>query len=169
MFFRANLFTPGKKAYIAGRGEGGCILCGIAGGDARVVNLEVGRADGFIVTLNLYPYNPGHVMIFPACHVEDPRELSSAEHAALARLQNITLDVLGREYAPAGFNVGYNLGAAGGASIAHLHLHVVPRFKNELGVVDILSGAKILIEDPGETQSRLRRAFAAALNAKTHG
>jgi ATP adenylyltransferase len=102
-------------------------------------------------------------MIFPARHVEDPRELDAEEHAHLARLQNLTLDVIGREYGAAGFNVGYNIGTAAGASIAHLHLHVVPRFSRELGVVDILSGAKIIIEDPEETRRRLRAAFGEAL------
>lgn len=165
---RDNLFVPGKEDYIRRRHHGPpekCILCAVAAGDADVVNLELYRADGFIVTLNLYPYNPGHVMLFPARHVEDPRELGAAEAAVLARLQNATLDVLAREYAPAGFNVGYNLGAAAGASIAHLHLHVVPRYRNELGVMEILSGVKILIEDPAATQDRLRRAFARSEKA----
>jgi ATP adenylyltransferase len=166
MVKRANLFVPGKTEYVkskARRPAGRCILCDIARGAADVVNLEVARDGAFIISLNLYPYNAGHVMIFPARHVEDPRELGADEHAHLARLQNLTLDVLGREYGPGGFNLGYNIGAAAGASIAHLHLHVVPRFQRELGVVDILSGAKIIIEDPTETQRRLRAAFGAAL------
>lgn len=168
MVYRSNLFTPGKKEYIASRAsrsDDKCILCAIARGEEGVANLEVGRADGFVVTLNLYPYNPGHVMIFPVRHVEDPRELDEKENGTLIRLQNLVLDVLAEEYRPAGFNVGYNIGPAAGASIAHLHLHVVPRYRNELGVVDILSGAKILIEDPVETQARLRPAFARALGA----
>lgn len=168
MVRRANLFTPHKGGYVAARakGPGGssrCILCAVAAGDQGVVNLEVARDAGFLVSLNLYPYNPGHVMVFPARHVEDPRELTADEAATLWRLQDLTLDVLAAAYGPAGFNVGYNLGEAAGASIAHLHLHVVPRYRRELGVVDILSGAKILIEDPTETRERLRVAFAAAL------
>jgi ATP adenylyltransferase len=166
MVKRANLFVPGKTAYVkdkAGKPAGECILCDIAQRTGKVVNLEVARDGPFVISLNLYPYNPGHVMIFPARHVEDPRELEAEEHAQLARLQNLALDVIGREYGTAGFNVGYNIGAAAGASIAHLHLHVVPRFPRELGVVDILSGAKIIIEDPNETQRRLRAAFAEAL------
>ncbi len=75
----------------------------------------------------------------------------------------MALDVLTAEYKPAGFNVGYNVGAAAGASIPHLHLHVVPRYPRELGVIDILSGAKIVIEDPEKTRRRLRAAFADAL------
>ena len=163
---RPNLFVPGKTDYVkksASRPPGGCILCDVARGEGDVVNLELARANDFIITLNLYPYNPGHVMIFPARHVEDPRELDADEHAHLARLQNLTLDVLSVEYNPGGFNVGYNVGAAGGASIAHLHLHVVPRYPRELGVVDVLSGAKIVIEDPVETRRRLRAAFEKTL------
>ena len=102
-------------------------------------------------------------MVFPERHVEDPRELNEAELATLFRLQNLSLDVLQQLYSPAGFNCGFNLGRAAGASIPHLHLHVVPRYAHELGVVDILSGAKILIEDPNVTRSRLQPAFAAAI------
>jgi ATP adenylyltransferase len=168
---RPNLFVPGKTEYVkrrASRPPGQCILCDVARRDGEAVNLELARDDDFIITLNLYPYNPGHVMIFPARHVEDPRELDADEHARLARLQNVTLDVLSAQYNPGGFNVGYNVGAAAGASIAHLHLHVVPRYPRELGVVDVLSGAKIVIEDPAETQRRLRAAFDEAL-AKSRG
>jgi ATP adenylyltransferase len=171
MVERPNLFVPGKGAYVkdrAGRPPGDCILCDIARGAENVVNLEVARDGPFLVSLNLYPYNPGHVMIFPARHVEDPRALDAEEQNRLLRLQNLALDVLSREYSPAGFNVGYNIGAAAGASIPHLHLHVVPRFSRELGVVDVLSGAKIIIEDPAETRRRLRAAFAEAL-AKSRG
>lgn len=163
---RPNLFVPGKTEYVkkrAGLPPGRCILCDVARGKGDVANLELARDNDFIITLNLYPYNPGHVMIFPARHVEDPRELDADEHAHLARLQNLSLDVLSAEYNPGGFNVGCNVGAAAGASIAHLHLHVVPRYPRELGVVDVLSGAKIVIEDPAETQRRLRAAFEKTL------
>lgn len=162
---RRNLFVPGKTEYVKRRADGApgpCILCDIARGAGDVVNLEVARDEDFIITLNLYPYNPGHVMLFPARHVEDPRALDAEEHAHLAKLQNLTLEVLEAEYNPAGFNVGYNVGAAAGASIAHLHLHVVPRYPRELGVMEILSGAKIIIEDPAKTRARLRAAFYEA-------
>jgi ATP adenylyltransferase len=163
---RENLFVPGKEAYVrrrVGRPQGKCILCAVAAGDPEVVSLELARADGFLISLNLYPYNPGHVMIFPARHAEDPRDLTDEEGAALHSLQKAALDVLTRVYEPAGFNIGYNLGNAAGASIPHLHLHIVPRYANELGVMEILSGAKILIEDPQATQTRLRTAFTDAL------
>jgi ATP adenylyltransferase len=163
---RRNLFTPDKTAYVRrleNRPDGVCILCAIAAGEPAVPHLDLARTERFVVTLNLYPYNPGHIMLFPARHIEDIREYDDAEWAELKRVETAALDVLTNEYEPAGFNVGYNLGPAGGASIPHLHLHVVPRYPNELGVVDILSGSKIIIEDPNITRERLSNAFARRL------
>ena len=56
-----------------------CILCAVAGDDPRVDNLIVFQRGGYLITLNLYPYNPGHLMIAPVKHYEDVREFSSEE------------------------------------------------------------------------------------------
>jgi ATP adenylyltransferase len=163
---RRNLFTPDKTAYVKrleNRPDGVCILCAIAAGKSEVPHLDVARSDLFVITLNLYPYNPGHIMLFPARHIEDVRDYDDAEWSELRRIENTALDVLTEVYEPNGFNVGYNIGPSGGASIAHLHLHIVPRYPNELGVVDILSGSKIIIEDPNITRERLGEAFARRL------
>ena len=55
-----------KIAYARGeRPDVACILCAVAANDPRVDNLVVHRQNGYFVTLNLYPYNPGHLMVFP--------------------------------------------------------------------------------------------------------
>jgi ATP adenylyltransferase len=99
-------------------------------------------------------------MIFPNRHVIDPRELTDEEVNELNQLQNLTLDVLEEVYQPKGFTVGYNIREASGASILHLHLHIVPRYYNELGFLDIIGGSKIIVEDPKETQEKLKQAFS---------
>ena len=137
-----------------------CILCAVAKDDPRVDNLRVYRHDASYITLNLYPYNPGHLMIVPLAHYTDVRELSEGEVLELHRLQLLTLRVLEREYRPGGFNVGYNLGPASGASIEHLHLQVVPRYRTEVGFFDILSDSRVIVEAPQVTKERLTRAFA---------
>lgn len=39
--------------------------------------------------------------------------------------------ILDKKFAPDGYSVGWNTGRAGGQSIFHAHLHVIPRFKDE--------------------------------------
>ena len=137
-----------------------CILCAVAQDDTRVANLCLYRHDSWYVTLNLYPYNPGHLMIVPRAHYTDVRELNDGEVLELHRLQSLSLRVLDTEYAPGGYNVGYNLGPTSGASIAHLHLQIVPRYRTEVGFFDILSDSRVIVEAPQVTKERLTRAFA---------
>jgi ATP adenylyltransferase len=39
-------------------------------------------------------------------------------------------------------------------------MHVIPRYPNELGFIDIIGGAKIIVEDPVQTMEVLRKAFS---------
>ncbi|MEK7274676.1 MAG: HIT domain-containing protein [Candidatus Desantisbacteria bacterium] len=157
-----HLFVPSKlEDYLLGeKPKVDCILCAIRDRDEKVVQIDVYRSQDMIISLNLYPYNPGHVMIFPNRHIKDIRELNEEETNQIQSLTIKTLDVLDRLYAPSGYNIGYNMGNVAGASIEHLHLHIVPRYKNELGFVDILSNSKIIVEDPRKTLERLREAYA---------
>lgn len=150
----------GKMDYSRGkRPPVECILCAVAADDPRVERLVVFRHRLHFVTLNLYPYNPGHVMVVPVEHYEDPRELNEAEAWELHVLQGLCMEVLESEYHPHGFNLGYNVGHGSGASIPHLHLQVVPRYRTELGFFDILSDSRVIVEEPQVTQERLSKAF----------
>jgi ATP adenylyltransferase len=70
------------------------------------------------------------------------------------------LDVLDTLYSPAGYNIGFNMGLEAGASIKHLHLHVIPRYARELGIAELLGGKRVLVEDLNRTRERLKEAFA---------
>ncbi len=158
---RQNLFVPNKMPYAKGknRPDVDCILCGIVEKNEKVECLEVHRTDLFVISLNLYPYSPGHLLIFPKRHIIDVRELSSEEVLHLHNLQCLSFEVLTHAYQPRGFNIGYNMGEASGASIPHLHLHVVPRYPRELGFMDVIGGTRIIIEDPNVTQEKLYGIF----------
>lgn len=158
---RDHLFIPSKQAYVRGeRPTVDCILCEIVAGRDTVERLEVHRTEHFLVSLNLHPYNPGHLMVFPRRHLLHPSEFTAEEVRDQHRLQIEGMAVLDRLYGPRGYNIGYNLGRASGASIEHWHLHMVPRYERELGFMDIIGGAKIMVEDPIRTRDRLREAFA---------
>ncbi|HDM43300.1 MAG TPA: HIT domain-containing protein [Firmicutes bacterium] len=160
MSFNNYLFVPDKARYIEERRRvNECVICRILAGDKNYKDLIVYRDSNFSISLNLYPYNPGHVMIFPDRHIEDLRELTDDEAKTMHWLITLTMDVLSDEYSPAGFNVGYNIGKASGASISHLHCHIVPRYANELGMMDIIAGTRVIVEDVDKSYKRLKKAF----------
>jgi ATP adenylyltransferase len=157
---RKNIFVPSKGKYVRGkRPIVDCILCAIIQNEPKIINLEVFRSKSFIIAVNLYPYNPGHLMIFPNRHIEKIEKLSLSEVKELHKLTIISLKVLKNLYKPHGFNIGYNLGKGSGASIKHLHLHIVPRYENELSFIDVLSDSKIIVEEPKDTVQKLKSEY----------
>ena len=153
-------FNFDKMEYVKGTRPDGCILCLIREKSSRVVDLTVYSDDLFTVSVNLYPYNPGHLMVFPNRHIEDVRDFTPEEEQRASQLTRRVLDVLDLTHQPSAYNIGYNMGASAGASIDHLHLHIIPRYPREIGIADLVAGARVLIEDPRVTQRRLRDALA---------
>jgi ATP adenylyltransferase len=147
-----------KMKYVRGPRPAGCILCLIREKSEEVIDLTVYSDDLFTVSVNLYPYNPGHVMVFPNRHLVDVRQFTKDEDARLAELTRGFLSILESTHSPAGFNIGYNMGSSAGASIDHLHLHIIPRYPKEVGIADLVAGKRVLVEDPRVTQSRLIEA-----------
>jgi len=135
-----------------------CPLCAVLAGDPGIVDLTVYRDELYAVTVNLYPYNPGHLFLFPVRHVEDLRALTADETLRQDRLVGYFLDRLDEVYRPGGYNIGYNMGRPAGASLAHLHQHLIPRYSDEIGLADLVAGKRVLVEDPRRTRERLKAA-----------
>ncbi len=155
-----NLFSLNKLRYIKGeRPKVECIFCSIINKDREVQKLLVFEGKHSVISVNKYPYNSGHLLICPKRHIIDCRELTDEEELELQLLLRRSLDVLDSLYSPSGYNIGYNIGEFAGASLPHLHMHVIPRYPNELGFVDIVGGAKIVVEDPAQTMQNLKKAF----------
>ena len=49
----------------------------------------------------------------------------------MGRIGTVQTD-LATELTPVGFNIGANVGTSAGRTIAHAHLHVIPRFDNNV-------------------------------------
>ena len=122
-----------------------CILCAVKNDDERVVNLKYYQDDLIFILLNLFPYNPAHSMIVPNRHVQKFTDLTREEinriFRAVQGLQNLLDDM----YEPKGYNIGFNQEIAG-ASIPHLHCHLVPRYGTELGFIDIIGKTCVVPE-----------------------
>lgn len=155
-------FNFNKLGYLKGKKPRGCILCLIRDGSDEVDRLIVYESEHVIVSLNLYPYNPGHLLLIPRRHITDIRQLTGPEKVDMDATTDLCLDILDKVYAPAGYNIGYNLGLVAGGSIEHLHLHIIPRYRNEIGIAELLGGKKVLVQNPLETLELLREAFPTA-------
>ena len=81
-----------------------------------------------------YPVNPGHTLVIPVRHIADYFELSDAEKAACWALVDRVRAHLQARYQPDGFNIGINCGAAAGQTVAHAHIHVIPRYAGDVAV-----------------------------------
>ncbi|MQA14729.1 MAG: HIT domain-containing protein [Pseudonocardiaceae bacterium] len=151
-------------AYIKGENKpeesaGECPFCRIHRMD-DVEGLVVARGTTVYAVLNLYPYNPGHLMVVPYRHVADYPELSGAETAELATFTQQAMLVTRRAADPHGFNIGINQGAVAGAGIAaHLHQHVVPRWGGDANFMPVVGGTKVLPQLLEETRAILTQAW----------
>jgi ATP adenylyltransferase len=152
-------FNFDKLGYLKGDKPDACILCLVAAGSDQVERLVVHESPSFVVSLNLYPYNPGHLIVFPKRHLIDIRSLSIGEREELDSLTRSCLDALDESMRPSGYNIGYNMGLCAGASIEHLHLHIIPRYPREIGIAELIAGSRVLVQDPRKTRELLSAAF----------
>jgi diadenosine tetraphosphate (Ap4A) HIT family hydrolase len=95
-----------------------------------------------------FPVNPGHVLVIPRRHVADIFELTEDELRGVLQLLSQARRRLATDFPVAGFNVGVNVGAAAGQTIAHAHLHLIPRYTGD--VPDPTGGVRGVI--PGKAK-----------------
>ncbi|WP_460689415.1 HIT family protein [Nesterenkonia suensis] len=162
-----RLWNPHRIAYMQ-RGQdqvSGVDDCPFCAGPARSdeESLIVHRGDHCYVLLNLYPYNPGHLLVCPYRHVPDLTDLTLKESQEFMRLSQVAMAALRAVAAPEGFNLGLNQGKAGGAGIsAHLHQHVVPRWGGDGNFLPIIAQTKNMAQTLGETHRLLHAAWDEA-------
>lgn len=158
---RSYLFNTEKIKYVKGEKPSvGCILCAIRDNNPQVKNLNVHTTDKFIIAVNLFPFNPGHVMIFPKRHICRISDLTLSEAEEMHSLLVTAIEIIDDEFNPSGYNIGYNLGEGSGASIPHIHQHIVPRYSNEVGFLDVLSGTRVIVSDPVDVMEKLKIKFS---------
>jgi ATP adenylyltransferase len=78
------------------------------------------------------------------------------------------INVLDRYGNPSAYNIGYNMGLSAGASIEHLHLHIIPRYPREIGIAELVGGSRVLVQDPKDTLVQLKEIFRSSAAADAH-
>jgi ATP adenylyltransferase len=160
-----RLWTPHRMAYVDGESRPAdgspedCPFCAAPAGSDEA-SLVVARGQRVFAVLNLFPYNPGHLLVCPYRHVADLTDLDAAESAELMEFTQRSMRALRAAKSPQGFNLGVNQGAVSGAGIAaHLHQHVIPRWVGDSNFFPIVARSRSLPELLGVTREALARAW----------
>ena len=123
-------------------------------------NLVLHRAEFSFVTMNLYPYNNGHLMVVPYKKYDDMTKLNTQVLAEIMCLSQSSMKILKKELKCEGFNFGLNMGKAAGAGIDdHLHFHIVPRWMGDSNFMPVTGHTKIIMENLFDTYDKLKPAF----------
>ena len=161
-----RLWTPHRMNYIADAIKTGSAKSSEPFTDIPNMSdedgLVVARGELVYAVLNLYPYNPGHLMVVPYRRVAELEDLTVEESAELMAFTQKSIRVMKTVSRPHGFNVGLNLGTAAGGSLAeHLHMHVVPRWGGDANFITIIGDSKIIPQLLRDTRQLLASAWVS--------
>jgi diadenosine tetraphosphate (Ap4A) HIT family hydrolase len=89
--------------------------------------------------------SPGHALVIPRRHVASFFDMTREEKLAALELLDEAKGFIEKDHKPDGYNIGVNIGAAGGQSRMHVHVHLIPRYEGDHtnprgGVRCVLSG-----------------------------
>ncbi|MFN7182347.1 MAG: HIT family protein, partial [Planctomycetota bacterium] len=135
-----RLWSPWRKIYVKSIGKNKkCFLC------QELKNVKksslIVKVGGEVFTiLNKYPYNAGHLMIAPKRHKGNIEDILLSEWEEMHTQIIEAKKALDKLLKPNGYNIGINLGRAGGAGLLnHLHIHIVPRWQGDTNFMTVLS------------------------------
>jgi len=145
-----RLWAPHRLDYLRGENrplDGNDVACPFC----RIPTLNdeegliVHRGTTAYVVMNLYPYNPGHLLVCAYRHLPDLTDLTDEERNEISALTAHAMRTIRKVSQPEGFNLGMNQGAISGAGVAqHIHQHVVPRWSGDANFMPIIGKTKVL-------------------------
>jgi diadenosine tetraphosphate (Ap4A) HIT family hydrolase len=119
-----------------------CVFCSLP--QDRIIDSN----DLAMVIRDGFPISPGHTLVIPKRHVGSFFEITAEERTAMFALLDKAASGLKDKLAPAGYNIGINDGAAAGQTVPHLHIHLIPRFPND--VADPRGGVRWIIPEKAD-------------------
>ena len=154
-----QIWAPWRMKYILMDKSKGCFLCeNLKQDDAANYILYRGRKN--FVIMNVYPYNPGHLMAAPYRHVASLEELTKEELHEHSEIVSRSLKVLRQVFDPQGFNIGVNIGKVAGVGLeGHVHTHIVPRWQGDTNFMPVTADTKVVSEALDETYKKLEGKF----------
>lgn len=145
-----------------------CFLCAAGAldlsADQQAQRLVLHETQSAVLLLNRYPYANGHLLAAPKRHVADLSAMTPEERASLMELAEMGCAALSANMNPNGFNVGMNIGVAGGAAVpGHAHLHVVPRWNGDTNFMRVVGQTRVIPQALETSYQLLKDWFDAQL------
>ena len=111
-----------------------CIFCKLANGD--IPTNSIYEDDEFKVILDASPATKGHALILPKNHFDNIYEVDDATASKIFPLAKKLASHMTEKLGCDGFNILQNNGEAAGQTVFHLHVHLLPRYKNETAILE---------------------------------
>ena len=86
---------------------------------------------GFVI-YDGFPVSEGHCLVVPHRVYANYFDSTEEEIVGLQALVVEAQKLLYEKFSPDGFNVGINCGEAAGQTVPHMHIHVIPRYKDDM-------------------------------------
>ena len=118
-----------KKAIVNQNTINSCIFCSIVDGSIR--GEIVYDSNDFLVILDKYPISVGHTLVLPKKHYDNLLSMPHSEVGKLYSLVSIIANAVITAVSADGFNIGQNNGTSANQIIKHVHVHIIPRFKDD--------------------------------------
>lgn len=116
-----------------------CPFCTLS--DSRIIDSD----DLAVMVRDGFPVSPGHTLIIPRRHVGSFFDITQKERNSLMHFLDAAKVALDREFSPDGYNIGINDGPAAGQTVSHLHVHMIPRYRDD--VEDPRGGVRWVLPD----------------------
>ena len=157
-----RLWAPWRIKYIrAHKKEKGCIFCRAV--KSAKPDYVIFKTRHSIAMLNIFPYNNGHIMVSPKRHTAELTQLTDQEALDIFGAIIKAKKILDKILKPQGYNIGMNiLRCAGAGIVAHLHIHIVPRWVGDTNFMPVVHQTKVISESLDELYKRLKRALKNA-------
>lgn len=105
-----------------------CIFCEFDDNWSKVIY----QNKNFYSKLDEYPVTNGHSLIISKNHLDSFFDLNNEELSDFYEVLKETRGYLLKEFKSDSFNIGINDGEIAGRTIPHLHIHLIPRYINDV-------------------------------------
>jgi histidine triad (HIT) family protein len=106
------------------RSDPECIFCRIVRGE--IPSTRVFETDTIVAFRDINPSAPTHILVVPREHIASVGHLVDSDHEIAGSLLLAARDIANAEgIDDTGYRVATNVGAWGGQTVDHLHLHIL--------------------------------------------